>query len=378
MKVEEYILKDGKKLRLGYTTGSCAAAASKAAAIMLFTGKPKEKITLITPSGKSLNLDVTDIEMGHDFVSCAIEKDGGDDPDITTGSLIFSKVKFTDRPGVEIRGGEGVGKVTKPGLDQPVGEAAINSVPRIMIKGNIEEVCRLYGYEGGLSVTISVPGGEELAKKTFNPKLGIMGGISIIGTTGIVEPMSEQALIDTFIIELKQKKAQGMEYALITPGNYGIDFIRDGLGLNPEKAVRVSNYIGDAVISCKDIGFKGALLVGHIGKLVKLGGDIWNTHSKYGDHRMEILASCGEEAGVPENIRKEILDCVTTDDALRVLSECGNLKDEVLNILSRRIQENFLKRVSKEMEFGAILFSRTEGFLTETKGAKSLIKRIED
>ena len=215
--MEEYIVKDGKKLRLGYTTGSCAAAASKAAAWMLLTGKRKEQIRINTPKGITLNLDVQQISMEDDVVSCAIEKDGGDDPDVTKGSLVFAQVTRTETPGIIIDGGHGVGRVTKRGLDQPVGAAAINSVPRQMIRENLEEVCHLTDYHGGLSVVISVPGGEQLAKKTFNPRLGIIGGISILGTTGIVEPMSEQALVDTIRVELRQRKANGAEYVLLTP-----------------------------------------------------------------------------------------------------------------------------------------------------------------
>ena len=188
--MEEYLIKDGKRLRLGYTTGSCAAAAAKAAAWMLLTGRRKESIRLQTPKGIELNLKVLDIQMLADEARCAIQKDSGDDPDVTRGTLIFAAVKRSDKSGVTIDGGEGVGRVTKPGLDQPVGAAAINSVPRKMIEENVREVCMLVGYDGGIDVTISAPEGEALAKKTFNPRLGIEGGISILGTTGIVEPLS--------------------------------------------------------------------------------------------------------------------------------------------------------------------------------------------
>ena len=286
--MEEYIVKDGKKLRLGYTTGSCAAAASKAAAWMLLTGRRKEKIQINTPKGIILDLAVQQITMAENTVSCAVEKDGGDDPDVTKGSLVFAQVALTNTEGIVIDGGEGVGRVTKRGLDQPVGAAAINSVPRQMIRENLEEVCRLADYHGGLSVVISVPDGEQLAKKTFNPRLGIVGGISILGTTGIVEPMSEQALVDTIRVELRQRKANGAEYVLLTPGNYGSFFIQNGLGIDPQTAVLTSNFIGDALDICKELGFRGALLIGHIGKLVKIAGGMLNTHSKYGDCRMRL------------------------------------------------------------------------------------------
>ena len=194
--MKEFIIRDGKKLRLGYTTGSCAAAAAKAAAWMLLSGSKKESIRLLTPKGMELTLAVEDINLSPNCVRCAIRKDSGDDPDITRDTLIYAEVRKTETVGIVIDGGQGVGRVTMPGLDQPVGAAAINSVPRRMIQENVEEVCGLFGYIGGLYVVISAPDGETLAKKTFNPRLGIEGGISILGTTGIVEPMSEQALVD--------------------------------------------------------------------------------------------------------------------------------------------------------------------------------------
>lgn len=375
--MEEYIVKGGKKLRLGYTTGSCAAAAAKAAAWMLLTGKRKEHIQLDTPKGISLNLDVLQISMEKDTVSCAIEKDSGDDPDITKGSLVFAQVTCTETPEITIDGGQGVGRVTKGGLDQPVGAAAINSVPRQMIRENLEEVCRLTDYHGGLSVVISVPDGEQLAKKTFNPRLGIVGGISILGTTGIVEPMSEQALVDTIRVELRQRRANGAEYVLLTPGNYGSDYIQKGIGIDPKIAVLTSNFIGESLDICKELGFKGALLIGHIGKLVKIAGGMLNTHSKYGDCRMDIMAAHAGAAGLPAAEIAQMLHCATCDDAVRILKEC-NLCTQTLERISDRIAFIMEHRVAGEMKTGAILFSKEYGFLTETKNARSLLKLITE
>lgn len=248
-------MRDGKKLRLGYTTGSCAAAAAKAAAWMLLRGGKKESIRLLTPKGMELTLAVEDIHRSPDCVRCAIRKDSGDDPDITRDTLIYAEVRKTEAVGIVIDGGQGVGRVTKPGLDQPVGAAAINSVPRRMIRENVEEVCGLLGYTGGLRVVISVPEGEALAKKTFNPRLGIEGGISILGTTGIVEPMSEQALVDTIHVELRQRRESGADYVLLAPGNYGADYIKDAMDIDPATAVMTSNFIGDALEMCRELGF---------------------------------------------------------------------------------------------------------------------------
>lgn len=373
--MEEYIVKDGKKLRLGYTTGSCAAAASKAAAWMLLTGRRKEKIRINTPKGIELNLDVLQISREENRVSCAIRKDSGDDPDITKGSLIFARVSRTDTPGIIIEGGQGIGRVTKRGLDQPVGAAAINSVPRQMICENLEEVCCLTDYYGGLSVVISVPDGESLARKTFNPRLGIAGGISILGTTGIVEPMSEKALVDTIRIELRQRKANGEKYILLTPGNYGLDYIQKGLGINPEMAVPISNFIGDALDLCKELGFRGALLVGHIGKLIKIAGGMLNTHSKFGDCRMEIMAAHAGAAGLCSAQIQEMLECATCDDALRILKE-NDLCQAVLKRISDRVSFILDQRIAGEMETATIMFSKKYGFLGETENARSLLKLI--
>lgn len=371
--MEKYIVKDGKRLRLGYTTGSCAAAAAKAAAWMLLTGHRKEQISIQTPKGIRLDLSVLDIQMRATSVSCAIEKDGGDDPDITKGAHIVATVCKIETA-ITIDGGFGVGRVTKRGLDQPVGEAAINSVPRSMILENVEEVCRLTDYRGGLSIVISVPTGKELAKKTFNPRLGIAGGISILGTTGIVEPMSEKALVDTIRVELRQRKESGYQYVLLTPGNYGADFIRMGMQIDPALAVQSSNFIGDTLDISKEMGFRGALLVGHIGKLVKLGGGMMNTHSKYGDCRMEIMASQAAACGLSPHKVVKMLDCVTCDDALRILQET-HLFHETLERLTQRVSFHLNLR-SDPMEIGAVLFSKEYGLLAQTPNADALLQKI--
>ena len=375
--MEEYIVRAGKRLRLGYTTGSCAAAAAKAAAWMLLTGRRREQIGLTTPGGVRLELAVRAIELGAGQVSCAIEKDPGDDPDVTRGTLIFAAVSKRDGPGVWIDGGAGVGRVTRPGLDQPVGAAAINSVPRKMIRENVGEVCRALDYRGGLSVVISAPEGEALAKKTFNPRLGIEGGISILGTTGIVEPMSEQALVDTIRLELSQRRAGGAEYVLLTPGNYGAEFIRTSLGLDPERAVQTSNFIGESLDLCRELGFRGALLVGHIGKLVKLAGGMLNTHSKYGDCRMELLAAHAGAAGLDAAGSGAVLACVSCDEALRVLREHG-ICEETLRRLTGRVELHLAHRAGEQLRTGAILFSKAFGLLGETGQAPALLQHIRE
>ena len=283
--------------------------------------------------------------------------------------------KRTEGTEIGIDGGEGVGRVTKPGLDQPVGNAAINSTPRRMIRETVEEVCRLLDYRGGLKVVISAPAGVELAKKTFNPRLGIQGGISILGTTGIVEPMSESALIETIRVELRQRRAEGAEYALLTPGNYGADFLKDSLHADWKKAVLTSNFIGDSLDACRELGFRGALLVGHVGKLVKISGNMLNTHSKWGDCRVELLAAHAGAAGMGSGEIAAVLDCVSCDEALRIIREAG-FWDETLERITAKVAFNLRHRAGEEMEVGAMLFSNVYGLLSETPNARTLMKLV--
>ena len=278
-----YIIQNNKKLRYGYTTGSCAAAAAKAASILVLTGHRVKKVDLMTPKKILLHLEILDIQMEGDVVSCAVKKDGGDDPDATHGLLIYAKVKKVKEPGVFIDGGAGVGRVTKKGLEQPIGAAAINRVPRLMIVQAVEEICEEQEYKGGISVTISIPGGEETAKRTFNPRLGIVGGISVLGTSGIVVPMSEAALVASIRLEMEMRHANGAEYLLITPGNYGADFLKDKTALDVENSMKCSNFVGDTLDMAVDMGVKGILFVAHIGKFIKVAGGIMNTHSRNAD-----------------------------------------------------------------------------------------------
>ena len=370
--MEEYLIKDGKKLRLGYTTGSCAAAAAKAAAWMLLTGQRKEQIQIRTPKGITLDLQVCDIRMEPERVSCATEKDSGDDPDVTKGMHITATVSRRREPGVLIDGGKGVGRVTKSGLDQPVGNAAINSVPRQMIRENVEQVVRAADYHGGLDVVISAPGGEEIARKTFNPRLGIEGGISILGTSGIVEPMSEEALVGSIQVEIRQKVASGARYLLVTPGNYGETFLREHMTLPFSESVKCSNFVGQTIDMAQQLGVKGILFVAHIGKFVKLAAGIMNTHSRWADGRGEILAANALRAGISREAALEILEAATTEEALSVVVREG-LLDAVMEQLTTRIHDHLNRRAGANCLLGAVLYSNQWGYLGQTESAEELI-----
>ena len=353
--MESYRMVGGKFLRRGYTTGSCAAAAAKAAAIMLLKQENCDSIVLTTPKGITLTLDVCDAKYMLEVASCAVQKDSGDDPDITNGVFVYAEVSRTDS-GIKICGGKGVGRVTKPGLNQPMGEYAINSMPRKMIADECENICRETGYAGGLSVVISIPNGEELALKTFNLRMGIEGGLSILGTTGIVEPMSEDALVDTIKTELDVIYASGSRKILLIIGNYGEAFARDILRVSLESHIKCSNYIGDTLSAAAERGFKRALLVGHIGKLVKLGIGIMNTHSNHGDGRMETLIACALEAGGDLPMLHNLRECVSTDHAITLLKE-AKLYGETMKLLCARIEDTLRRNVAPELEIGFVCFS---------------------
>ncbi len=380
---DHYIIKNNKKLRFGYTTGSCAAAAAKGAAEILLGGEAVKEIKLMTPKGILLNLELLDVRREKDAVSCAVQKDAGDDPDTTDGILVYARVeKIPLSPGsvlssrILLDGGKGVGRVTKPGLSQKVGEAAINSVPRAMIQKAVEETADKYHYEGCLKITISVPEGEKIAQKTFNPRLGIQGGISILGTTGIVEPMSETALIESIRVEMAQKTAEGMDYLLITPGNYGADYLREHMELPFEKNMKCSNYVGETIDMAVNMGVKGVLFVAHIGKFVKVASGIMNTHSHSADARMETLCANAVRAGGSLECAREILACNTTDEALSVLDQHGILK-ETMKRLMERIQFYLDHRSYQQILLGAVVFSNEYGYLGQTERAAELIEKLK-
>ena len=349
---------------------------------MLLIGNKKDKITIITPKGIPFHAELLDIHIGERETSCAVRKDGGDDPDVTMGALVYAKVSvkelWKDKAQgcqIEIDGREGIGRVTKPGLDQPVGNAAINHVPREMIEKELREVCGLADFHGVLSVELSIPGGAELAKKTFNPRLGIEGGLSVLGTTGIVEPMSEQALLDTIMVELRQHRAMGEESIAVSPGNYGQEYMKRTYGFELDRSIKCGNYIGDTIDMAVECGFQQMLLTGHIGKLVKLSGGIMNTHSKLGDCRMELMAAAALRAGVEAGEALKILSCVSTEEALAVLKQTEELQ-AVMRELMDRILFYLSIRAAGKLRIECMMYSNEYGGLAVSDGAEELLRQI--
>ena len=334
-KLEEYINVGTKRMRCGYTTGSCAAAAARAATELLVKGELVPAVTLLTPAGIEVVIEVEEHNEGPGWAECCVQKDSGDDPDVTNGAFVYARVEYCDEPGVRIDGGVGVGRVTREGLDQPVGEAAINSTPRRMIREQVEGVLAdvVEGLDSthGLLVTISIPAGVELAAKTFNPRLGIEGGISVLGTGGIVRPMSEDALIASIELEMRMLFERGVRDLLVVPGNYGRDFACGQLNLKLDEAVSCSNYFGATLDAACVLGFERVLIVGHIGKMAKVAGGIMNTHSRVADCRVEVLAAHAALMGAPQWVIAQIMAAATTDAAIDVLKEAPQVSSLCLD-----------------------------------------------
>lgn len=384
--MNQYVMKNQKQLRCGVTSGTCAAAAAKAAAALLILGVRKEKMKIQTPKGITVEIPVFFSQKTEKKAEVFVVKDSGDDPDVTDQAEIYvsvekieetsvSKSAFrdTENPHLYLDGGMGIGRVTGKGLEQEIGQAAINKVPRAMIFEGVREICNLAEYKEPLLIIVFMPKGKELAVHTFNPQLGIEGGLSILGTTGILEPMSEKAIIDTIEIQIRQLCKQGVRDLLVTPGNYGQSYASDYLQLPMESSIKCSNYIGETIDLAAAYGMKSFLLIGDIGKLVKLAAGIMNTHSKAADGRCEIFAVHTVLCGGTGEMVKVIMNCINTEEILMYL-EKWQLKEAVIQSLCGKIEEHLNRRMGGKMRFGAVLFSRRFGYLGETADAAGLMR----
>jgi cobalt-precorrin-5B (C1)-methyltransferase len=357
--LSDYILKDKRMLRLGYTTGSCAAASAKAASLLLFTGRVPDYVTVETPSGKTLEIKVEQSERGCGWARCAVKKDGGDDPDVTHGLLVWARVEKKPSGGIEIEAGEGIGIVTKPGLPVKPGEPAINPKPREMIE---REVSKVLPEGEGVRVVISIPGGEMVAEKTFNPRLGIIGGLSILGTTGIVTPMSTESLKETLALELSVLSAEGIKSLALVPGNYGRDFARK-LGFDDTLIVSCGNFIGFALDKAVEYGFKKVNIIGEIGKLIKVSAGIFDTANRIADARAEIITAYAALFGVAGETLKKLMDVATTAGALDMLEKNGVDLKNFCGFVAERVLERCLWYTRQKIGISVYLVSRERGVL---------------
>ncbi len=263
--------------------------------------------------------------------------------------------------------------MTKAGLNQPIGEAAINQVPRQMIANEVQKAMTQYGYDTGVYIEISAPGGEAIAQRTFNPRLGIVGGISILGTSGIVRPMSEAALVDSMYLEIDMLHAAGVRHLLLTPGNYGADFAKNHLGLSLSRQVSCSNYLGRALDYAVGRGMESVLLVGNLGKLVKGAAGAMDTHSSMVDGRRETMTAHGAICGGSPALIASLFSAVTTDESLALLTEEG-LTEAVMASITRALDEVLKRRAGASMAVEAVVFSNQFGLLSTTPGAQALLE----
>ena len=433
--MDTFVYKDHKKLRCGYTTGTCAALAAQGAVRFLLTGSWKETEEIMTPKGIPVCVPLEEKTSGADWAECAVRKDAGDDYDVTNGILVYARAEFVkdknfyqkvqmshlessesgaagekENPGlrledgsqqekekpdqqnaessetlIEIDGGIGIGRVTKPGLDQPVGAAAINSVPRKMIRDAVYALLEESGEFLPVSITISVPAGVEAAKKTFNPVLGIEGGISVLGTSGIVEPMSEEALVETIRTHLNVLRAEGRKWVIAVPGNMGAGFLKGYLTEQNKTSVgsmeafmnslvTMSNFVGRTIDITAELGFSGIMIAGHMGKLVKIGNGIMNTHSREADGRMDTMLSCALSAGTEDlELLRKIQGSNTTDEVMDHIKQAGIL-DDTIKVFLKRAAWHLAHRSRAEVKTGMIVFGTKGEYLGETEDADMILK----
>lgn len=363
--MDEYLYFHGKKLRYGYTTGSSATAATKAALMYLLDDGKHDipEVTIKLPSGNPLTISVNSLEKKENSVLASVIKDGGDDPDVTHGLEIFSKVSLRNDSKINIFGGTGVGKVTKKGLPVAPGNSAINPVPLKMIRETVEEMLP----EGlGADVEIFVPKGEETAKKTLNAKLGIIGGISILGTTGIVKPMSEESWKASLAIELKMAlENAGNGEAIFLFGNRGKQYLSDNFDDNTSQAIVISNFVGYMFDRACEFEAKKIYFIGELGKFVKVAGGIFHTHSRVSDAKMEILTANALLVGESTENMKKIMASNTTEEATKYIE-----KTEVYNLLAEKAKqkcEEYCRRNGWELEVETLIISAEKEVLGNSR-----------
>ena len=341
----EPVVVKGKKLRRGFTTGTCAAAAAKGATMMLFSPDPGEEVEVTLPAGLVIKLKIQNREKRDSYARCCVIKDAGDDPDVTNGLAIWATAKKI-KEGIHVKGGQGVGIVTRPGLAVAPGQPAINPGPLAMIKNEVEKAFLAgrgvkFSAPTGVEITIQVPEGEVVARKTMNSRLGIQGGISILGTTGLVEPMSEEAFKTSLTPQISQAIALGYKDIVMTPGRQSEKWAIEKYGLPAEAVVQMSNFVGYMLEECGRLGVKKVLLFGPLGKLVKVAAGIFHTHNRLSDARRETIMAHAALAGANQDIIKQIWECATTNEAVKII------KSNNLNFLFNQLAHAASKRATE-------------------------------
>lgn len=342
--LDRYHLKESE---YGITTGSAATAAALAALFSL-DGEVKE-VEISTPLGEII-LDVKHSEKLNSFSGRAsVVKYPYDDPDVTINLEVVAELILKNEPGITVNGGDGVGTVTKPGLQVPVGFPAINPTPMEMIVSNLES----HLPEGkGAEVTISIPKGKELAKRTLNPRLGVVGGISILGTTGFARSMNLKSYKESYRCQIDVAVAEGYEYLVFVPGNIGEKIAKKLLDIEDDQIVQMGNFVGYMLDEASKEGVKRIMLLGHAGKLIKIAAGIFNTKHSIADGRHEIIASHAALSGADQQVVEQIFKSTTTEDMITVLEENG-LKTKVFNSIAKRMEQ--LCSTKFNMDFEVII-----------------------
>ncbi|MDR4507584.1 MAG: cobalt-precorrin-5B (C(1))-methyltransferase CbiD [Candidatus Brocadiaceae bacterium] len=359
-------------LRTGYTTGSCATAAAKAAAIGLMRGNIPDEIDISTPIGIQLKLNIIQKYLSSGASECAVRKDAGDDPDVTNGCIVHARLERGKAMTIEIEGGAGVGRVTKPGLQIPVGHAAINPVPRRMIEEAVREVT---GNSTGIKVIISVPEGKSLGEKTFNPKLGIIGGISIIGTTGIVRPMSDDAFKTSLLCGLDIAKGMGFETVVLVPGSLGERSLLKNIHIPREQVVQISNFIGFMLDASKERSFKKVILAGHPGKLVKLLRGDFYTHSSVSKPANDIILKIIQQKGLSNKLFHNAKELSTIEGIIELFRETNTL--DVMKDVAERIETAVITYTQNAFTVGVILFDMKGSIIGISDNAQTWLNKTQ-
>lgn len=362
-----------KQLRSGYTTGACAAAGVKAA-LLFEQGEEWDSVELRALDGTELVIPVKNVTKENGAVIAEVVKFSGDDPDITNGVSVFTTVRHLPEgePEVIFKAGEGIGTVTKPGLSVPVGEPSINPGPRQLIRNVVAEV--LGTEQVPLEVTISIPAGVELAKQTLNPILGVEGGISVIGTTGVLRPMSEEGFKNSLVPQIDVAKAAGYKSLIFVPGKIG-ERLAGQWQLPTQAMVQTSNFIGFMLEAAQQRGIERVLLFGHIGKLIKVAAGCFYTHNRIADGRLETMAAYGAAAGLDTAGVQAVLGANTTEDALAVLEGAG-LRESVCQTLAERASLRAQRYLFQKMQVGTVMVTLTGELLGMDETAKEICKEL--
>ena len=328
-------------MREGFTTGTCAAGAAKASAIFITSGEVVDSVIVKNLEGREFALKT--FRAPQNFFG--VIKDSGDDKaDITNGVKVLAQVEIIEGEGeILFAAGEGVGVVTLPGLKVPVGEPAINPVPRKMIALAVREIIP----HKSIRVTISIPEGQELATKTFNPRLGIKGGLSILGTSGVVKPMNEKALLDSLTLELNMIRTLGFSELYITFANSGEKALRKIFNITGRNVIQCGNYIGHVLDEAARLNFERAVILGHPGKLLKVAAGNFNTHNKISDGRLESLCTHLALMGAPQEFIEQIFHSNTTNEAIELINSRGfnRVWDNIAEIISRKCSERTFNKL---------------------------------